>query len=71
MKKFEIYIDEKFCKGCYYCVEVCPKGVLVTSDTLSPKGYLIVKVENPKNCIGCRICEGICPDFAISIHESR
>jgi len=64
-----IRIDEKLCKGCDYCVATCPVGVLAKSDKLSPKGYLIPKVEHMENCIACRTCERICPDFAISIQE--
>lgn len=67
----EIHIDEKLCKGCYFCVEICPKEVLAKSDGLSPKGYIIVKVENIENCIVCRLCERICPDFAISVYETK
>lgn len=64
-----INLDEKLCKGCDYCVESCPSGVLAKSDKLSPKGYLIPKVENIENCVICRTCERICPDFAISVQE--
>lgn len=71
MKKIEIYIDEKLCKGCNYCIEICPKDVLVKSDKLSQKGYLIAVVEKEEDCIACRMCERICPDFAISIHETE
>jgi len=69
MTKFEIHIDEELCKGCYFCVEVCPREVLQISDEMSPKGYIIVKAERPENCIECRMCERICPDFAISIQK--
>ena len=71
MKKIEIYIDDILCKGCYYCIEICPKEVLEKSDILSQKGYLIAKVGNIENCIVCRMCEKICPDFAISVNESE
>ena len=67
MKKVEINIDANLCKGCYYCVEICPRGVLGKSDIMSPKGYLIAKVVNVDNCVACRMCERICPDFAISV----
>jgi 2-oxoglutarate ferredoxin oxidoreductase subunit delta len=67
----EIRIDERICKGCYFCIEVCPKNVLGKSDNLSPKGYIIARVERPEDCIVCRTCERICPDFAISVHETE
>ena len=66
----EIHIDKKLCKGCYYCVEVCPNKVLGKSDRLSPKGYINAKVERPEDCILCRLCERICPDFAIAVNET-
>jgi len=66
----EINIDEKLCKGCYFCVELCPKKVLGKSSVLSPKGYIIAEVERPEDCIVCRLCERICPDFAISVNET-
>ena len=69
MKKFEITIDEKLCKGCYFCIENCPTQVLKKSENLGPKGYLIAEVDDIEKCIGCRICERICPDFAISVME--
>lgn len=64
-----INIDDKLCKGCYYCIEICPKEVLAKSNVLSRKGHLIAKVENIDNCFAYRMCERICPDFAISVHE--
>jgi len=65
----KIHIDEKLCKGCYYCIEMCPKNVLEKSNELSMKGYIIARVERPEDCILCRTCERICPDFAISVHD--
>ena len=69
MKKFEINVDEKLCKGCYFCIEKCPNEVLTKSETIGPKGYLIAKVNESEKCSGCRTCERICPDFAISVNE--
>ncbi len=65
----KIQVDDKLCKGCYYCVDVCPKKVLVKSKKMGPKGYIVVEVEKPEECIECRLCEKICPDFAISVHD--
>ena len=68
-KMIVINIDEKLCKGCYYCVEICPRKVLGKSEELSPKGYLIAKAERPEDCVVCSMCERTCPDFAISVNE--
>lgn len=62
-----IRIDEQMCKGCSICIEFCPKGILVLSETINKHGYyppLVVKVED---CHGCRLCELLCPEFAIFI----
>lgn len=69
MKKFDISIDETLCKGCCFCIDKCPNEVLKKSEILGPKGYIIAKVDDPRKCSGCRICEMICPDFAISVKE--
>jgi 2-oxoglutarate ferredoxin oxidoreductase subunit delta len=68
-EELKIRIDEKLCKGCLFCVEVCPKNVLVKSTKLGPKGYIIVEAERQEECIECEMCEKICPDFAISIRK--
>lgn len=70
-KEEKININEKLCKGCYYCVDVCPKNVLVISTKMGPKGYVIVEAKNPEECIECGLCERICPDFAISILKTN
>lgn len=63
----EIYVDERLCKGCKYCITLCSTKVLKLSDKLGPKGYFSTIVKNPDDCVICRLCEIICPDFAISI----
>jgi 2-oxoglutarate ferredoxin oxidoreductase subunit delta len=65
----KVIIDEKLCKGCYFCVDKCPKKVLVKSTKMGPKGYILVKAENQEECIECGICEKVCPDFAISVQK--
>jgi 2-oxoglutarate ferredoxin oxidoreductase subunit delta len=64
-----IIIDEDMCKGCGICIEVCPKGVLEVSMKISARGYYIPLVKREEDCAICRLCEIICPDFAIFREE--
>ncbi len=63
----KITIDEKLCKGCGFCMEVCPKGIFKESNSLNKKGYEQPEVVNPESCINCKKCELICPEMAINI----
>ena len=64
-KKYEINIEESWCKGCNICVYFCPKNVL------SMTKFEKVQVDKPDDCIGCKLCELRCPDLAITITESK
>ncbi len=73
-KRGKVTIDEKRCKGCWYCVEYCPTKVLEVSEKLNEKGYhppKLVEVEPNKVCIACHLCELYCPDFAIVVEEIK
>lgn len=63
--KGEIHIIKDRCKGCGYCIEFCPKDVLEFSEEFNVKGYHAPVVKNPDDCVNCRLCEMLCPDFAI------
>jgi 2-oxoglutarate ferredoxin oxidoreductase subunit delta len=63
----KIVVDEKRCKGCERCKEVCPEGVLSMSKRLNEKGYLFaIPTQQPK-CLGCMLCAINCPDVAIEV----
>lgn len=53
------------CKGCGFCVEYCPKDVLVLSALFNRKGYHPPEVVSQGECVNCNLCEMICPEFAI------
>lgn len=61
-KTFFHLIRERYCKGCGICVAFCPKQLLVLKNGK-------VFPERPEICIGCRMCELRCPDFAIEIQD--
>ncbi|RLF14456.1 MAG: 2-ketoglutarate ferredoxin oxidoreductase subunit delta [Thermoprotei archaeon] len=59
-----ITIDDRLCKRCGICVEFCPSKALQPPE---------VEGEPPKTvderCLKCRLCELLCPDFAIAIED--
>ena len=61
-----IVIDRDVCKGCYLCINACPKGLLKKSDEPNLHGDFPVEFKDEKNeCIGCAMCAMNCPDVAI------
>jgi len=59
-------ITEAWCKGraCDICVRACPELCLA----IGPRDK--VAVVRPDACTGCRLCEWLCPDFAIAVHDA-
>jgi len=67
-RKGKVFIIKDRCKGCGFCIEFCPMGVLKASDDFNSKGYHYpILVEEPPNkiCVVCGFCNLICPEFAI------
>jgi 2-oxoglutarate ferredoxin oxidoreductase subunit delta len=62
-----IVVDEKRCKGCERCVEVCPQGVISMSKKLNEKGYFFAMPTEQPKCLGCALCAINCPDVAIEV----
>lgn len=61
----EVQVFAERCKGCGFCIEYCPRGVLAESAGFNRKGYHPPEVVKPDACVNCNLCEMICPDFAI------
>ncbi len=68
----EVHIDKDLCKGCGFCIEFCPMGVLEFSDSINKQGYQYPRVKPGKegDCVACGMCERVCPELAIEVREA-
>ena len=69
MKRFKLFVNEEFCKGCRICVYFCPRQSIRLCEEFNSRGVNVPVPADMKKCSGCRICELYCPDFAIAISE--
>jgi len=65
--KGQLFIVKDRCKGCGFCVEYCPKGVLELSPEFNIKGYHPPFPVKEGECVDCELCQTICPEFAIYV----
>lgn len=69
--KGTVSIITERCKGCSFCIEYCPKDVLVMSDYFNKKGYHYPEILKEGLCVNCGLCSNICPEFAIFSEEKN
>ena len=61
-----IVIDKSRCKGCYLCIDECPKKLIKAGETVNNLGVHLAEFNDPNNeCLGCAMCAVRCPDLAI------
>ena len=62
-----VYIDQELCKSCSMCVTLCPKQVFEITHQVNKKGYNYAAAVREDQCVKCKKCEKMCPDFAIYV----
>jgi 2-oxoglutarate ferredoxin oxidoreductase subunit delta len=62
-KQYRVEIKYQWCKACGICYHVCPTKTIIQGELNRPA------VPDHSKCIGCLMCENLCPDFAINIVE--
>ncbi|MBI4589328.1 MAG: 4Fe-4S dicluster domain-containing protein [Candidatus Rokubacteria bacterium] len=62
-----VYVIPQRCKECRFCIDFCPKDVLVTSTETNAKGYRypVVAPGKEEACVHCEFCSLVCPEYAI------
>jgi len=65
----KVLLDTEKCKGCGYCINVCPKKVIRFGDKFNKEGYKFIQIDET-NCIGCGSCHTICPDSVMEIYNN-
>jgi len=63
--KFNLKVYSERCKDCGICFEFCPK------DNLRPGKEGSPEMIDPETCTGCKLCEYLCPDFAIQVYKDE
>jgi 2-oxoglutarate ferredoxin oxidoreductase subunit delta len=70
MAKNRLTIDSNNCKGCFLCVEACPKNILeLDLERVNAKGYNPLICNDIDSCTACAICARICPDSVIKVER--
>lgn len=69
--KGKIIIATELCKGCAYCVESCPNGVIVIRKRFNRSGAFPAMARHPEKCTGCAMCARMCPEIAIEVYRRR
>jgi len=62
-----IHFRPEFCKGCGYCIEICPKRVYRKALAYNAMGYSLPEIAHGEECIACLRCQTLCPDLALFI----
>lgn len=66
-----IEVLDDWCKGCEICVKRCPVQALEISEIMNKKGVRVPRLKEVNRCHQCRLCELLCPDFAITVTKEE
>lgn len=65
-----IIIDIERCKGCYMCIDVCPRNCIEPGVLPNAAGYYPARPTENGECTACTLCATVCPDVAITVWRS-
>jgi 2-oxoglutarate ferredoxin oxidoreductase subunit delta len=65
----KVIFNERNCKSCGLCIQVCPTNVIFLADYINGNGYRPAFVKDQDDCISCAKCGQICPDSVITVYR--
>lgn len=65
----QVKVEPKYCKGCGYCVTVCPNNLLRIGEEKNLIGLHVAEQIQTNLCTACRLCAIICPESAITVYK--
>ncbi len=63
----KIEVNRERCKACGLCIPVCPKKLIVRSQTPNSQGFYPAEQNGEEECTGCALCAEVCPDVVIEV----
>jgi 2-oxoglutarate ferredoxin oxidoreductase subunit delta len=66
-----VRVNDDWCKGCNLCIINCPRNALVLSKRFNKRGIHPPELAETNSCNMCRMCELVCPDFAITVLDEK
>jgi len=67
----EVHVIPERCKGCGICIDFCPRDVLAEAGGFNRRGYRFPEARTADLCVECRLCELLCPEFAIYVTAGK
>jgi 2-oxoglutarate ferredoxin oxidoreductase subunit delta len=64
-----IIVDFERCKGCYLCIESCPRDQIEAGHEINAAGYYPAQAKGNGECTACVLCARVCPDAAIEVYR--
>ncbi|MCU6746397.1 4Fe-4S binding protein [Faecalicatena acetigenes] len=65
----QVKIEPMYCKGCGYCIDVCPFQLLRIGSRTNAIGLHAAEQIETDKCTACKLCANICPESAITVYK--
>lgn len=64
-----VEVENRRCKACDRCIDVCPRGCFEHSGKSNDAGYDYVEFKDGAECIACGMCYTVCPDIVLTVYK--